>query len=448
MDDRPIGRVRWFLVFWLFVLGAVSYLDRVNISIAGMALIKQYHLSEVQLGWMFSAFLLGYGFFQTPGGWLADKLGSRYVLAAGVLWWGIFTTLTASLSPTIAGAFSLLILVRFLLGAGEAVIYPASNQFIAQWIPSGERGLANGLIFAGVGAGTATAPVFVTYLMLHFGWQWPFWASSILGLLVGIVWYVSARDVPEKHPLISPGELSYIKKNRRVCGAAADSAAAPSPVAQTSPWKELILNRSILAVSASYFCYGYVAWIFFSWFYIYLSTVRGLDLKTSAFYSTVPPLAIVIGSLCGGALSDVLTKMFGKRIGRCGLAFAALVLAAAILAIGSQVASATLAAIVLSAGLGALYLSQSSYWSITADIGDKDAGLVSGFMNMIGQFGGALTAWLTPVIAQHYGWTSSFLTAAVFSVVGGVAWLLVEPDHPLARKGMGGTQQPSASVIR
>ena len=119
--DLPSGRVRWFLVFWLFVLGAVSYLDRVNISVAGTALAEEYHLTQVQLGSIFSAFLIGYALFQTPGGWLADRLGPRYVLTIGVVWWGIFTALTASLFSTIAGALSYLILIRFLLGAGEAM---------------------------------------------------------------------------------------------------------------------------------------------------------------------------------------------------------------------------------------------------------------------------------------------------------------------------------------
>jgi ACS family glucarate transporter-like MFS transporter len=440
MADLPAGRVRWFLVFWLFVLGAISYLDRVNISIAGTALAEEYHLSQVQLGSIFSAFLLGYAFFQTPAGWLADRLGPRYVLTIGVVWWGIFTALTASLSSTIAGALSYLILIRLLLGAGEAIIYPACNKFVSQWIPSQERGLANGLIFAGVGAGTASAPILVTYLMVHYGWRAPFWASTILGLIAGLVWYVAARDVPEQHPLVSSGELSYIQQYR-ISGSVANATPDPLPEGSTgrpsfrSSWGQIASNRSLLVVTGSYFCFGYVAWIFFSWFYIYLAKVRGLDLKASAFYSTLPPLAIVVCSLCGGAISDAMTKSYGKRVGRCGLACFALVLAAMILVVGSHVASAPLASIVLSGGVGALYLAQSSYWSITADIGGKSAGLASGFMNMGGQLGGALTASLTPVIAQHYGWTSSFLTAAILSGVGGIAWLLVEPDDRLAPAG-------------
>jgi ACS family glucarate transporter-like MFS transporter len=440
MVDLPAGRVRWFLVFWLFVLGAVSYLDRVNISIAGSAMAEDYHLTQVQLGSIFSAFLIGYAFFQTPGGWLADRLGPRHVLTIGVVWWGVFTALTASLPSTIAGALSYLIVIRLLLGAGEAIIYPACNKFVSQWIPSQERGLANGLIFAGVGAGTASAPIFVTYLVVHYGWRSPFWASTILGLLVGLVWYIAARDVPEQHPLVSPVELSYIQQYR-IPGSVASSTPDSRPRGSTGlesfrdGWRQIARNRSLLAVTISYFCFGYVAWIFFSWFYIYLAKVRGLDLKASAFYSTLPPLAIVVCSLCGGAISDAMTKSYGKRVGRCGLACIALVLAAIILVVGSHVASAPLASIVLSGGVGALYLAQSSYWSVTADIGGKSAGLASGFMNMGGQLGGALTAWLTPVIARQHGWTSSFLAAAILSGIGGIAWLVVEPDNRLALAG-------------
>jgi ACS family glucarate transporter-like MFS transporter len=361
---------------------------------------------------------------QTRGGWLADNFGPRYVLTIGVAWWGIFTALTASLSSQIVGALVYLFLIRLLLGAGEAIIYPASNRFVSQWIPSQERGLANGLIFAGVGAGTAIAPIFVTYLMIHYGWRSSFWASAVLGLIVGTVWYVFARDIPEEHPRVSKAELSYIQKFRTT-----NSDSTPE---KGAGWMQIARNRNVLAVTASYFCFGYVAWIFFSWFYIYLAKVRGLDLKTSAFYSTLPPIAIVICSLGGGIISDSLTKTYGKRIGRCAVACVALLMAAIILIVGSRVANAPLASVVLSAGAGALYIAQSSYWSITADIGSKSSGLVSGFMNMGGQFGGALTASLTPIIAEHYGWTSSFLAAAILSALGGFAWLLVEPERSLA----------------
>src|ERR1700694_964920 len=172
MAEHVESRVRWFLVFGLFILSAVAYLDRVNLPIAGTSIAAEYHLSNIQLGWIFSAFLRGYALFQTPGGWLADRFGPRRVLTAGVLWWRFFTALTAAVSTRIAFAVLMFAAVRFFLGAGEAIIYPASNQFVSRWIPSPERGIANGLIFAGCGVGAGVTPILITYIMVHYGWRW------------------------------------------------------------------------------------------------------------------------------------------------------------------------------------------------------------------------------------------------------------------------------------
>ena len=422
MAERAESRVRWFLVFALFILSAVAYLDRVNISIAGSSIAAEYHLSNVQLGWIFSAFLVGYALFQTPGGWLADRLGPRRVLTAGVLWWGIFTALTAVVSTKLAFAVLFFAAVRFLLGAGEAIIYPASNQFVSRWIPSAERGIANGLIFAGVGVGAGVTPILITHIMVRYGWRWSFWMSAIIGLIAGTVWYFVARDTPEEHSHVSVPELTHIQAGRT----------AKSVSDGRIAWSTIIASKEVLALTLSYFTFGYVAWIFFSWFFIYLAKVRGLDLKVSAFYTTLPFLAMAACSPLGGAISDKLTKLYGKRAGRCGIAVFGLLLTAVFLAFGSQVQSARLASVVLAGGAGALYLSQSSFWSVTADIASGSSGSVSGFMNMGNQFGGALTASLTPAIASRFGWTTSFCVAAGLSVLGAAAWLLVDPERALA----------------
>ena len=422
MAERAESRVRWFLVFGLFILSAVAYLDRVNISIAGSSIAAEYHLSHIQLGWIFSAFLVGYALFQTPGGWLADRLGPRRVLTAGVLWWGIFTALTAVVSTKIAFAVLLFAAVRFLLGAGEAIIYPASNQFVSRWIPSAERGIANGLIFAGVGVGAGVTPILITHVMVRYGWRWSFWISAIIGLIAGTAWYFVARDTPEEHPHVSVSELTHIQAGRT----------AKSAADGRIRWGTIIRSKEVLALTLSYFSFGYVAWIFFSWFFIYLAKVRGLDLKVSAFYTTLPFLAMAACSPLGGAISDKLTKLYGKRAGRCGIAVFGLLLTAVFLAVGSQVQSARLASVVLAGGAGALYLSQSSFWSVTADIAAGSSGSVSGFMNMGNQFGGALTASFTPAIASRFGWTTSFCVAAGLSVLGAAAWLLVDPERALA----------------
>ena len=277
--------MRWFLIFWLFILSAVSYLDRVNISIAGGSIAEAYHLNDVQLGKVFSAMLVGYALFQTVGGRLADRYGPRRVLAGGVAWWGIFTALTALVPANISGALYMFVAVRFLLGAGEAVIYPSTNQFIARWIPTSERGVANGWIFAGVGAGAGLTPLLITQIMLRYGWRSSFWVCSIIGFAAGAVWFFVARDTPAEHPGVSASELTLIRSGLT----------QPQPIHDRQallPWGRVLKSKEVWAITVSYFCYGYVAWIFFSWFYRYLAKVRGLDLKASAFYTMLPFLAM------------------------------------------------------------------------------------------------------------------------------------------------------------
>jgi MFS transporter, ACS family, glucarate transporter len=431
MAEERTTRVRWFLVFWLFVLSAVSYLDRVNISIAGGAIVDAYHLTDVQLGKVFSALVAGYALFQTVGGYLADRFGPRRVLAAGVVWWGIFTAVTALVPTNIGGALLLLITVRFLLGSGEAVIYPAANKFVAHWIPVRERGIANGWIFAGVGAGAGLTPPLITYLMIRYGWRSSFWVCAIIGFFAGAVWFIFARDTPSEHARVSPAELETIQSGLTLSPENRRATIQHSDREALVPWSRVVRSREVWAVTVSYFCYGYVAWIFFSWFYRYLAKVRGLDLKASAFYSMLPFLAMLTCCLAGGTINDRLTRWRGPRLGRCGLAVFAMGVAGIFIALGSRAESARVASVVLAGGAGALYLSQSSFWAVTADIAGRSAGSVSGFMNMGGQVGGAVTGSLTPWIAVHYGWTSSFLVAAVLSFVGALSWLMVDPVNEL-----------------
>lgn len=427
MTSSGSTRVRWFLVFWLFVLSAVSYLDRVNISIAGGAIVDAYHLTDVQLGKVFSALVAGYALFQTIGGQLADRFGPRRVLTGGVIWWGIFTALTALVPADFAGALLAFVTVRFLLGAGEAVIYPAANQFVSRWIPVRERGIANGWIFAGVGAGAGLTPPLITYLMIHHGWRSSFWVCAVLGLVVGGVWYWMARDTPQEHSGVSASELETIQSGLTV----ANASGAAKPDLARVPWKRVAQSVDVWALTVSYFCYGYVAWIFFSWFYRYLAKVRGLDLKASAFYSMLPFLAMLVCCLLGGTINDRLTKWRGPRVGRCLLAAASMVIAGVFIALGARAEEVRLASVVLAGGAGALYLSQSSFWSVTADIAGGSAGSVSGFMNMGGQIGGAVTGSLTPWIAARYGWTASFLVASALCVLGAFCWVVVNPLNTL-----------------
>jgi ACS family glucarate transporter-like MFS transporter len=417
MNQTASTHVRWILIGWIFVLSAVGYLDRVNIGIASGAIMRDFHFSKIQFGLIQSFFVFAYALFQAPAGRLADRLGARIVLALAVIWWGVFTSLI-TLVPLAAAAFIIIITIRFGLGMGEAVMYPAANKIVAAWIPTQERGLANGLIFAGVGFGAGVTPPLIAYVMSEYGWRASFWCSSLIGLAAGAIWYLLGRDTPREHSWVNQPEMELI--------------AAGLPVPEAVPkakltWQQIFSNKDLMIVTASYFTYGYAAFIFFAWFYNYLNDVRGVDLKRSGWLTTLPFIAMAVGSLLGGWLSDRITKSRGKRAGRCYLAAAAIGLSAILIALGTTIADTNIAVVYLAAGAGALYLSQSSFWSVSADIGKQSAGSVSGVMNMGAQTGSAITGTLTPYIGQHLGWNASFLVAAALCACGAAAWLFVNP---------------------
>lgn len=428
MDAERHSRKRFFLAFGLFVLSAISFLDRTNISIAGLQISSEYGLGNQRLGWIFSAFLIGYAGFQVPAGWLASRFGPRLVIALGVVWWGVATALTTLIPPGISQAVVLLISIRFALGAGEAVIYPAANQWVARWVPMQERGFVNGLIFAGVGAGSGLTPPLLVWFISHHGWRSAFWFSAVIGVLAGGVWWWAARDTPEQDPAVSPSELAIIRQ-----GIVEDAGAGTGDTAGSGiSWRAILRRRDLPALIISYFGFGYTAWIFFSWFFLYMAQVRGFNLKASALFSMLPFLSMTVGCLAGGVLSDRLTKTYGLRVGRCGLASVSFFFTAIFLVLGSRVQSPQLAGVILAGGAGALYVSQSSFWSVSADIAGRSSGVFSSMVNMGAQVGGAVTASLTPWVAQRFGWTTSFAIAAALAVVGGVLWMTVHPERPLS----------------
>jgi MFS transporter, ACS family, glucarate transporter len=449
-------RIRFYLAFWLFVMSAVAFMDRSNVSIAGLQIMRDFGLSSIRLGSISSAFLLGYAGMQIPAGWAAAKFGPRKVLTVGVLVWAVATGLTVLLPAGMGHALLVLLALRFILGAGESVMYPGANQFVARWIPRQERGKINGLIFAGVGAGTGLTPPLLNWLITNHGWRSAFCLSAVLFLIAGIVWWLGSRDTPEEHPLVSTAELRTIQEG--ISGASlahprATTTEVPTvgepPMENKVPWGAMLRRRDLIAMMVSYFGFCYVAWIFFAWFFIYMATVRHVNLKLSAIYTMMPYLAMMVGSLLGGVISDKMTQRYGLRMGRSAVAVASLLLTAVFMIVGSQVESAGLAVLFLAGGAGALYLGQSSPWSVSADVAGRSSGVFSAIINMFGQIGAATTASLTPWIASKFGWTTAFAVAAAMAVVGALCWLIVHPERPLEQTRANddvGSRQQTAEV--
>jgi MFS transporter, ACS family, glucarate transporter len=415
-------KVRYLLIMLVFLVSAVVYIDRSNISIAGTYLAQDYGISKIELGWVFSAFLLGYAAFQIPAGWLVGKLGPRRVLTYGLIWWSALSVATALVPPNMSNALWVLIAVRFILGLGEAVAYPSTNQFIAAWFPSHERGKANGWVFGGVGFGSGTAPPLVAFIVYQYGWHEVFYFSAAIGLVMAAIWYYVARDRPSEHPSVTDAEKAHI--------AAGQPVKIEGPIGKV-PWLRIFTSIDVMGTAIAYVAFCYVAFIFHTWFFIYLKDGRGLDLKQSALFGMLPFVAMTLCCLLGGVISDWLVKHYGQYVGRSLFGAATLFLAAVFLVIGSQAQNTTVAVLVLAGGAGVLYLGQATYWAVAADYGGPFTGVVSGLINMGGQIAGAATASLTPLFASWYGWETAFYVAAGVCFVCMFAWFFVNPNRRL-----------------
>jgi ACS family glucarate transporter-like MFS transporter len=231
-----------------------------------------------------------------------------------------------------------------------------------------------------------------------------------------------ARDHPDHHAWVNDGEKTLIRDGLPPGGRVEGPRLS---------WGVMLGSREVWAISLSYFCFGYVATIFFTWFYIYLTKVRGLNLKTGSYYGMLPFIAMALGSAIGGWIADVVTRRYGRRWGRCGVAAFGMAGAAVFVAAGAHAQSAGAASVILAGGAGSLYLSQSAFWALSADLGGNSSGSLSGFMNMLCQIGGAVTSMLTPLIAARLGWTFAFLAASTMAAMGAAAWLVVNPNRTL-----------------
>lgn len=378
-------------------------------------------LTDQQMGFVFSAFVIGYALFQIPGGWLADRWGARLVLTIGLLWWSCFTAFTAiaaaSFLAGILGILGALALTRFLLGVGEGVALPTFNRAVTDWLPAHERGFGIGMAIGGIGVGSAITPPLTAWIMVNYGWQTAFYLSAALGIGLAGLWWTVVRDRPDDHPQ---------EKERPTLSS--DDHSIRSPAIPWAAWRK---TPSVRWLVLSYTCLGYVAYIYMSWFYLYLVNVRGFNLLRGGLYAAAPFLAILVFCPLGGWITDRLAVKHGVTKGRRIVGQAGMVLAALFIAGGAIIDSPHWAIINLSFGAGWLYFSVGAYWSSTSDLSKTHAGSLSGLMNMGANVGGAVSPSLTPWIAEQWGWPLSLSVAALIALAGGLMWLRIDPEKGL-----------------
>jgi ACS family glucarate transporter-like MFS transporter len=407
----------------------VTYIDRVNISVTARQMMPAYGLTNQEMGVIFSSFVIGYALFQIPGGWLADRWGARMVLTLALVWWSLCTALTAIVATTslvdVVGLVGALAFVRVSLGVGEAVALPTFNRAVANWLPANSRGLGIGIAIGGIGLGSAITPPLAAWIMVNWGWQTVFYLASLLGLGMALLWWLVARNHPHQHPWTNEAE-------RALTAQTAASEALPAV-----PWGKFARTPTIWWLVASYTCLGYVAYIYMSWFYLYLVNVRGFDLLRGGLYAAAPFLAMLIFCPVGGWITDRLATRNGVTTGRVWAGMAGMGFAGLAVAIGAYADSPWLAVASLSLGAGWLYFGVGAYWASTTDLSKTHAGTLSGLMNTGANLGGALSPTITPWLADHWGWPVSLGTAAIIAILGGLMWLKIDPGKGLHREASG-----------
>jgi MFS transporter, ACS family, glucarate transporter len=422
----PATRVRWSIVGLLVVFSLVSYIERVNISIASTLMAPELGLTQIQMGRVFSAFVLGYALLQIPIGMVADRIGPSRILSVIAWLWAVLTVLTGYLpgrvTDTSESSLLLLIVLRFTLGLTIAGVYPLCARSVSNWMPVAERAFAYSFVIAGVSIGSAVTPPAVAWLMTTIGWRASFYIAAIPAVVIALLWLRSGADTPLQHPAVSDEERRHILSGQT------EHPAAP---ATADTWLAILRSRSLLLLSVSYFCIGYVLYVFVFWLFTYLVEVRGFSVVGSGISTSMPFVVAFLLSPVGGAVCDALTRRGGARYGRRLTAMGGILAAAACLAIGTRTGNAYVAVAALSFAFGFQMFAESAYWSATMDIAGRATGAATGLINSLNNLGGVFSTALTPILFERFGWDAAFLSCIAVSVVAALLWLGIDADRPL-----------------
>jgi MFS transporter, ACS family, glucarate transporter len=426
IQARPTG-VRW-RVLWLMVIGSmVAYVLRLNVSIAGEAMIRDLLLTPVQFGLILSAFAWGYGIFQVPGGLFGEWLGPRRALTLAITAWGLVTLGTAVLPPAAAGATVIVgaaMVLRFLMGAAQAPIFPVtSGCSVRAWFPVSGWPMPNAWMAVGATVGGVIAGPFVAWLVIQVGWRSSFLVVSPLAFVGAALWWWYTRDDPATHPHVNEAELALIR-------------ADPPPPALDEPgaWKAALVQRDVLLLTASYFCTNYVFYLFFNWFFFYLTEVRQFSAQVSGWFTGLQWGIGAVAALAGGMLCERLIRRWGVLAGTRATAVGGLACSAALLVAGAAAGHVGLAVLLLCLSFGCVILVDTAYWVAAMVAGGRHAAAATGLMNTGGNVVGALGAVTVPLIAGVFGWFAAVSSGALFALVAAAIWFAVRLPAPQRRE--------------
>ena len=421
---RFLVPTRWRLFSLLFLLSFLSYLMRQNIHVAGEFMMPELGISEIEMGWIYAAFIWGYALCQLPGGVFGKLLGPRLALSCAGVVWVITTGLTGWLPGEVfvtgAGVITCLVVVRFFVGVAHAPIYPIQAAVVERWFPVGHWALPNAVGSTGLTLGAALAQPLVAFVMVYWGWRASFYIFTPLGMALFGLWWRYATDDPAEHTSMTQAELADIQANREQL----------TPDAGFGAWRQLIRNRDTLLLTCAYFAENCIFYLFFTWFFHYLVTELGFSILETGFLASLPWLCGAVMASVGGFTCDKLCARLGPRLGCRIPAITGLIAAGGFLYIGLYAHSPYTAVALLSLCFASTQFTEGAYWSAQTYVAGPYTAPASGVMNTGGNLAGIVVAPLMPYLAGHIGWVAALSTGSIMAFVGAALWLFIRADSP------------------
>jgi len=382
------------------------------------------HFSQVQIGWLEWAFVLGYALFQFPGGLLGQRLGARRVFTIiGAV--AFLATVLTPLAPVLLQGTLLLIAMlalQLILGLAQGPIFPVSTGVMETWFAPQRWALIQGLQSSGLQLAAAATVPLVAYLMSTVGWQqallWP--ALPAAGVVALWAWY--GRNTPREHRAVSAAEIAELGPRTEQ--------GAQSPLTRERLVR-VLTDRSVLLLSVSYVCMNYVFYLISNWCFLYLVQERHFNVLESGLLSVLPPLGAALGAGIGGVLVAGACKRFGMRWGFRAVPLLALPAAGVLLLVVVNLSNAYLALAALTLAYLVVELTEAAYWGGTMVVARADCMSASGVLNTGGNVGGLIGIPIVAYLSGSGHWTAAFALGAVFALLGTLLWFGIDADKPL-----------------
>jgi sugar phosphate permease len=421
-----LGGKRFYIAVFLFFNLLINYTDRVNLSVAAPALVKQFHWDAVRMGWVFSAYLWTYTILLIPTGALLDRIGARRVSAFGITVWSTAAMLTGAVT-----GYATMCLARLFLGVGEVTTFPVAGKVIRQWYPVKERGFATAVFHSGAHVAPAVATPLAAWLVVRSGWRGSFVILGALGFIWLAFWLWKYRE-PEECPWLPVEERQFILENRH----------GESMLTQSSRERvgkvlsTLFRQRTVWGVILTQGCSTYFSYLFLAWLPTYLVQVRGLHLVKAGFYTAIPYLAAVVVVLFFGKLSDrILTEESLKKGKRKKVVIVFLLLCTVVMLV-DVVQSERAILIVLAMALSFNLTSLTMNLALTSDLIEDPN--MAGTVFAIVSTSANLFGLCAPVVTGYiYKATGSF--SAAFNVSGMIVILAALISFALVRQPIHGS---------